>query len=450
MTDRDEGLRQSPQVKKPRDLVEGMRVSGEDRLTAHDQAVYEQMLAFARDDGIEKDWHSIAVGDIQAFIGVDHVDRMVESLNRIAGTLVSYDIGGRDFRKRGRFPLAIFEVTEDLRSSAAVLEYMIPPPVRRLILESSSYAKLEINAFPWFKSKYTARLYPRLALRAGYDAKLRKAWTVRPRELADELGYPYKIWNYAHFRRDCLDRVLDDIATEVRRFSVRVDEVHGTGRGRPVETLAFQTSEVAKDLREVQASPILRSEKDKLQAPDHAHQPDELPSASAVSRAMTLTGKSADELATAWRSALDRAKAFNGGGGPAASGAQEAWLLHPLKHEGADAAFGAWISASAKDAPLVTARAVPPRPPVLSRLARRPTDAQPQQVEPAPVPFSVEASRTPVVVVDEPGYKRTSYPAQRVAPPRAVPAAPVIVDDPFDHLDDLPTPASRYDEVCPF
>jgi hypothetical protein len=428
MTEEDEKIRQSPQVKKAWQLIETMRIVSGDKLTAHDQAIYEMLLATARDDGIEKETHRIAVADIMKYLGVQHVDRVIESLDRIADVRVSYDFKDEEIRRRGKLSLANYEVTENLRAGTAILEYSIPPAVRRIILSSDSFAKLEINAFAKFKCRYTARLYQRLALRASYDAHLRKPWIIDPKQLADELGYVSKKWNYRHFYRDVLVPVLDDIADCVGRFSVlKPAEIRGSGRGRPVEKIVFITSGMEKEFKEIQAAPILRRDKYLIRSPDTKHQPHELPSASAVSRAVTMSGRDPVHLSDAYRTALDKAKAnpaadISAGGLPLQGG----MLLQTIKKkkDGADNAFLCWARTIAREARLSTQRG---------------------NMAPA-----VEAK--PIVVVDTPDYKQTVYPAVR--PPRLMvrptpKPQPVIVDDPFDAIEVTGAVANSGDE-CPF
>jgi hypothetical protein len=362
------------------------------------------MLAVARDEGIDKDWHRIEVGDIQKYVDVDHVDRVIESLNRIAGTLVTYELKDTEFRKRGKFPLAIYEVTESLRNSTATLEYMIPPPVRRLVRESKSYALLEIRAFPRFTSKYTARLYPRLALRAGYDHQLRHPWTIDVKQLAEELGYPFRKWNYRHFRRDCLDRVLDDLLLYVHRFNVEIDEVKGRGRGRPVEKLSFRIGGLTKRLPEARSTKLTRTQAHSIRYPHSGLQSRELPTVPTMGRAVSLTGRPPEELDRMWREVVARAKAFDGKGGPDAYGAQDAWLLASLNREGADAAFGEWVRQLQKG----SFAPPPPAPPMPAFHAK------------APAPVAA-----PPIVPDEDDF--AGLPASE----------PVIVDDPWDYIESL-------------
>ncbi|MBW8908203.1 MAG: replication initiation protein [Mesorhizobium sp.] len=430
LTEKDEKVRQSPQHKKPVELIESMRIVGKDELTARDQAVYEMMLSSARDGGIEKEQHVLGVSDIMRYLEVDHVDRVIES---------SYCLTGDGKRSRGKFSLADYDVTEELRSGTAILTYSIPPAVRKMVLESTSYALLDINVFAKFRCRYAPRLYQRLAKRAGQHKKMRKPWVIDPQELADELGYPYKSWNFRHFQRDVLVPALKDIADCVGRFGVHMPKpARSNTRGGRVKQICFVISDRQKESKEIQASAILPGEKYLIQAPDAAHLPNELPSAAAVARAVTLSGHDPVELSKAYRLVLDKAKAdpdanVSGSGLPI-QGAMILWLAK----DGADEAFLIWAKTLQPGSKLETWRGPGPDP---------------------------KAAAAPIVVIDTPEYKRTTYPGQRVAPPPAprvstvasrrvpLPRAParIIVDDPFDYVPDGKEPAKvNFGDVCPF
>lgn len=340
MTDPKEGSRQEPQVEKAAHLIKSMRIEGADNLTARDQAVYEYLLAQARADGIENGVHTLALGDVLAFLGIKDSDRLWQSLERIAGTLVSYDIrdGGR---RRAKFSLLSIALDEAVMAGMSLVRYEVPALVRETILAERSFAMLEINAFPKFRSRYTARLYPRLALRAGYDEALRKPWVIEPLRLAKDLGFvgqEAEAMNYAIFRRDVLQPVLRDIADKVRRFEVRMDETRGTGRGRPVTCLTFRMSTARRTLREVKASRLTQVQIDLARADEKA-QPDWMPSAGVLSRAVTLTGIDIVELSRRWKAMVASAQSD-----PAAEieGFEGYMLARIVSGEGADAVFAMW------------------------------------------------------------------------------------------------------------
>ena len=417
LTDPMEGLKQSPRVEKPRVLIETMRVVGDDIMTAHDNAIYEFLFANARENGIDKESHVIAVKNMMKFLEVRHVDRIVESLERITRTVVRYDIRDDEVRRRGSMPLILAELTEDLRSGTATLTYAIPAPIRRVVLAARDFAMLEIDAFAQFSSRYTGRLYPRLALMAGMDAPLRKPLEITPAKLAAELGFPLEkdgTLLYSSFLRRCLKPTMDDIETHVRRFTVNMKEVRGNGRGRPVEKLVFTTTSTSKRFEESKASSLNHRAVAAIRSTDDRHHVSELPGTLAIGKAVTRTGIDEFTLNAEWRDVLAQAKSDPSAilGGVAAGD-----LLQVLAKDGVGAAFAMWSETLKADVVEVSQSPVMPR-----------------QIE-------------PVVVVDKPEYKQTVYPAFRRPPP----PKPTVVDDPFDYVDAIPAgDRISVGDDCPF
>jgi hypothetical protein len=436
LTDPVEAMKTSPMTEKPRVLIETMRVVGDDVMTAHDTAIYERLLAHARDEGIDQESHQIAVGALMKYLDVRNVDRVVESLERITRTVVRYDFQDDEVRRRGAMPLIIAEVAEDLRSGTATLTYAIPGPIRRVVLAARDYAWLEINAFAQFKSRYAGRLYQRLALRAGYDEPLRKPWEIAPLQLAEELGYPLEkdgTLHYASFIRRCLEPAMKDIEECVTRFSVGWEVGRrGEGRGRPVETLVLKVSGLRKRFEENRAARLSRQGLAASRASDPDHPDSDIPGMLFIGKAMTLTGRDEFTLIREWKAALKEARA-NPGGHIAGIAMQGGFLLSVLKKEGVAAAFGMWseMLPAAEKSPSVVRSAPLPRPPV-KQPALQPTAA---------------TDRKPIVLVDTPTYKSTVYPAY----PKPASRPPVIVDDPFDYVDNrLRESRPDVDEECPF
>lgn len=348
MTDPAEDMKQEPRVEKPRVLIETVRVVGSDIMTAKDKALYEKLLAYARLHGIDKERHRIAVSDVASFVDVRNLDRLAESLERIARTFVRYDIRDeeRGERLRSAMPLVLFVLRERLSSGAAWIEYSIPAEVRRVILAARDYALLEINAFTRFKCRYSAPLYQRLALEAGKHGSLRKPWRIRPEQLADLLGYPMDRYSYGVFKRDCLDKMMDDLSyPNVTRFRTRLEEEHSSGRGRKVEWLTFHVTDARRRQEERKAAHLSTVGKTVINLPDHSLGHGELPSALVVARAVTATGLDEVTLSNGWRAAYEKAKAHPGE--QVVPGMEGAFLVNVVRSEGVGAGFAMWSEMAA-------------------------------------------------------------------------------------------------------
>jgi hypothetical protein len=379
MTDPEEGQRQQPRVEKPRVLIETMRVVGPDLMTAKDKALYEKLLAYARLEGMDKDYHRIPVQDVAAFVDVKKLDRLADSLERISRTFVRYDIRDEETgeRIRSSMPLILFLVREKLSSGVAVIEYSIPAQVRRAILASRDYAWLEINAFASFASRYTSPIYQKLALMAGEDGRLRKPWKVSPEDLAREIGYPMEKYSYGVFKRDVLDRALVDVAMHVKRFKAHLKATTSGGRGAKVTMLTWTVSDAVKRIEEHKASDLSAAGLNVVRMADHRLGHDELPSQLEVARAVTATGLDEITLSNGWRAAYDKAKASPDEEVlPALKGSL---LVDVVAKSGVGAAFRMWAGFAGDMEAVPTVR------------LEQPPEAKPAAPLPAPAPAPAES-----------------------------------------------------------
>lgn len=368
MTDAFEGIEQQPRVDKPRVLIETMRMISADDLTAKDAAFYEMLLAHARDSGIEKQEHELSGEQIAEFTQVKNFDRLNSSLKRLISARVEYDFHDDEIRRHGEVALiGSYELSTRLLSNSTTLTYSIPAAVRRVWGASRDFAMLDINAYPKFKSKYTSRLYPRLALRAGYDAEFRGPWSVDPEQLAKEIDFnsyvddsgnkAFKEFKYGIFRRDVLLPVVEDINGHVRGFKVSFDEIRTTGRGRSVAQIVFNFRDVREQpLKAQKASRISAVAMNLMRTPYDKHSIDEIPGSLIVGQAVAATGLSDVELIQGWKATLDRAKADH----TADLGGMEAGsLLWILKKKGVAAAFETWVGSVASNVPHIETTRLP-------------------------------------------------------------------------------------------
>lgn len=335
----------SPMVEKSVKLIEGVKIIGADILTAKDQALYESLLAVARHNGMDRPQHNMPLKTAMQYLGADRGEHVARSLERLTRTVVRYSFRDENKKTYGSMPLILAEITEDLAVGTAVISYTIPDAVKTAVLSATSYTWLEINAFANFGCRYTARLYQRLAVMAGMDKGLRDKWKIEPTELADILGYPKDGDNlhYASFRKRCLEPVLKDLTSHVRRFETSMEEVRGTGRGRPVMKLVFSVTQATREFEEHKAA-RLKYWKGIHERPDPHHNQDELPSKLAIGRALTATGTDELTASNGWRAALDRAKLDTAV--EVAPGMLGRDLLDMVDTYGTDIAFGKWIVAA--------------------------------------------------------------------------------------------------------
>ncbi|HEV7337472.1 MAG TPA: replication initiation protein [Bosea sp. (in: a-proteobacteria)] len=363
--------RQAPRVPKAREMVEQIKIVGKDSLTAADQAIYEGLLAGAREHGLEEAGHRIPVATIKSFAEVTRTDDLVAMLHRLATTYVKYDIRDEAWRRRGTLPLILAEVAENLETEEAEVRYSIPKAVRELMMSSSSYAMLELAAFPRFHSRYSARLYQRLALRAGYTNGTRKPWEIEPKKLAESLGFTFSgAFRYPDFRRNALEPALRDIGSYVQRFRVSCEPVlESRGRGRPAVArlrFIFEDTDFVPPLASLKATPLPTTVNDEIKRDllrVESTMPSEfVPDVSMISRLLTHlerrgygdnSGTRAFQIWDAWVAALDEAFSFESGEGlrqdsPAPQGDIDLCgevLLDELRDKGLEPTLVAWAEA---------------------------------------------------------------------------------------------------------
>lgn len=345
-TSSERHLLDNPQVERALNLIETMGVFGADRLTAQDIAVHEYLMACARRAGIDKPKHSVEMGRLTDYLGVSKPERVWQSLERLMSTLVKYRIVDPKTSRRAIKPLLEQVACSTNRlTNKTVIHYAIPGVIRDTILESRSWAWLDINVFPKFATKYTGRIYPKLALMAGYDYRVRHPWTPTIEELATFIGYsePGDEIHVGSFFR-AIDKVLADLEEHVDRFTVTcVKPRRGSGRGAPYEgTFFFQTSDAAKGLYSHRPAVLGPTQINRIEFRRHSPLASrEHPETRWFAQAQTMTGIDGDELSDRWRSNVADARLHPEKRFGAMSGA---FLTSVLDDEGVRQAFRLWVN----------------------------------------------------------------------------------------------------------
>lgn len=308
--------RQRPQFSKPSILIESAEVVLENRASAKDMALYEALLAIAKDGGMENAHHSIKAEILMDFLQTDSVERLIDALIRIASTMVEYDV--RDVAKRKRYtgavPLIGFEIESDLPKnmkkqlkglidrSSSTLHFKIPPVVREVFLQPKPYTWVNLHAISQFKCKYTNAIYQLLAVKAGHDDGYIRPLEIDAQKLAIEIGWSHarrKPFNAALFFKRCVEPALQDISICVNEFRVFMKplERDATKRGSPLKPLVFEVCR--KGNYELSGVDLLARKKLRTKQavqmdvtmPDHIHPPEYLPSLAAVTRAAQVLKK---------------------------------------------------------------------------------------------------------------------------------------------------------------
>lgn len=333
-----------PQIEKPEILIESAVVIGVDKLTAQDIALHEYLLACAREQGIHKGVHEVPLSQLSDYLDVADKERVWKSLERMMSTVVRYNVIDRFTNRRVQdHMISRVAISTNRLTGKTVFQFIIPAFIRFAMLKSRSNAWLDINVFTKFSSKYAARLYPKLALMAGYDQQLRKPWTPTVRELAVFLGYagPSEDFHIGSFLR-VVDKAVAEINEHVGRFETTYDRPkRGSGRGRPVEgRCMFQASDATRDLYAcpegyLPPTTVARIEDRRfstLQEWEH-------PTVRMFSQAWQATGIDASDLNDKWRHDVTVARQNPKSRLGAMTGAQ---LVETLDKGGLQVAFKDW------------------------------------------------------------------------------------------------------------
>jgi len=272
--------KEDPRAERPLVMIRSLRYVGETEgatpaaaMSAKSHALYEYLMASARTQIAETEDHVVPFAAAMAYLDTPRADRIREYLDAITGTYVSYDFTEEDGTRRAAGRIQLLQCEEVVKPTGErEIGYRMHPSVRKVILAATQYAHLEVAAFARFKSKYSARLYPKLAYVAGLDEQ--HPLVYRPEDLAAELGWVGKKgkFHWGHFESDVLKPAMDDMfgaadgstSAKVRRFSADYELRRAATRGRPVEAIVFRVGKAKKHLAENQKPPIDATERDRI------------------------------------------------------------------------------------------------------------------------------------------------------------------------------------------
>lgn len=242
----------APESPRPAPLLDGVKISSEDKLTASDIALYELLLsrAYERDTAFKEkglpleDADDISVASVVLpYLGTSSRRAAVkQALKRLNETTITF--GSKDTRLYEDVPLLTSWFEYDKMDDK--IGFSFPKPIRDVMHRMPGYAYIELAPLPDMKSRYSIRLYKKLALEAS-----KKKWTASGDNTVILNGTPSDVAAWAGFQTEngtvsmskLRDRVLKFVETDfanIRAFGVSFRENYGTGRGRPVESIDFR------------------------------------------------------------------------------------------------------------------------------------------------------------------------------------------------------------------
>jgi hypothetical protein len=260
LSDQRAPIEKEPTAQKSAALISSVRYFGDregrtpaEAMTASSAALYEYLMARWRPTLKDKETCEVSYADAKAYLGIEKTSRLRSYMSALSSTWVSYDFLDKEegFRRRGsRVQLLNCEELVHEVSGEHFIGISMFPGVRKAILESDRWANIELGAYPRFSSKYTALLYPTLALMSGREHRPALRWT--PEQLAQILGWQPDVFKFSNFESRVLKPVLDDIRNHVRRFQVRCAYVRAATRGRPVVEIVITVGKACKMPEEFQ------------------------------------------------------------------------------------------------------------------------------------------------------------------------------------------------------
>lgn len=272
-------------------------------MTAMSAALYEYLMARARSKLQENEPCLVSFADAKAYLQLEKTSRLREYMSALSSTWVSYDFleSAEGFQKIGR-RVQLMNCSEVISpTQERFIEIEMFPSVRKAILSAEIYTHVELGAFPRFTSKYTQRLYPKLALMAGRGTRPPMRWT--PEELAEQLGWRPDTWKFGNFEARVLKPVLADIHEHVRRFVITCEYVRGSGRGHPVTEIVITVGKAISAEEEIRKADMDKSDRTRIRriaadaAVDLATQ---MPGDDLLRRAATRLNKPVTIIATMW------------------------------------------------------------------------------------------------------------------------------------------------------
>jgi plasmid replication initiation protein len=189
---------------KPGELVDVVELTP---LRLADRRTFNLLIAAAWDTIAEDVEHVISKRDLRTQNNNAN-DRLDETIGRLMGARVRVKIQ-RDGKEYIRSVSLLETVEAPVRADGQVY-YRFPRPLRRLISDSSIFARLSKEVMLNLSSKYALALYEMVQKRGNLTHKTTETFTVQ--ELRDLLGVPPdKLGRYNNFK----SRALAQAVTEV-------------------------------------------------------------------------------------------------------------------------------------------------------------------------------------------------------------------------------------------
>ncbi|MXN17855.1 RepB family plasmid replication initiator protein [Pseudooceanicola sp. GBMRC 2024] len=207
---------------KPGELVDLIEVTP---LTLTDRRIYNQLLENAWEAIDKPVMHVIAKADLRGSHNSN--DRIGESIERLMSAIVKIEAvwNGKPAIER----VQLLGGNVEMARADGLFEYEIPPRLRKIISNSTVFARLQREVMFALSSKYALTLYEMVQKRGNLRWRSSERFTLEA--LRGVLGVPKgKLTSWSNLRM----RAIDPAVAEVCALSDYMVEVHPIKTGRSV------------------------------------------------------------------------------------------------------------------------------------------------------------------------------------------------------------------------
>ncbi|QEW23406.1 Protein involved in initiation of plasmid replication (plasmid) [Paracoccaceae bacterium] len=207
---------------KPGELVDLVEVTP---LTLTDRRIYNQLLENAWDAIDKPVMHVIAKADLRGSHNSN--DRVGESIERLMSAIVKVEAvwDGQPAVERAQ----LLGGNVEMARADGLFEYEIPPRLRKIISNSTVFARLQREVMFALSSKYALTLYEMVQKRGNLRWRSSEKFSLDA--LRGVLGVPKgKLTTWSNLRM----RALDPAVAEVSALSDYMVEIHPIKTGRSV------------------------------------------------------------------------------------------------------------------------------------------------------------------------------------------------------------------------